>query len=123
MANDIIDWEFEATSDSDYKLVFEFTTTNELFNKMFDAAKPAVIARTGALIVGNPVVFDAFEIPERFFGTIHTALLKQIKQAALEVRADGIVVLNSKVSASKFKRQEDRNWRITAEVTGQYGRR
>jgi len=111
-----IDYSFECLNLSDYQLTFTFDLENKFLLSLFNKAKEKINLKDA-----NPDLINQFEVENKYLNYVKTTIGSQIKTVSKEVSADGIVILNEKVTKVVFKRREDsKDWKVIIYVVGQY---
>lgn len=120
-----ITYKFKAKDNTDYEIIFDMYSSNELFEKMlklakFQFKKRLMKEQKKKLKDIDLTEVKQFEIDVRFYTFIHNvALNKSIKDVENQLKEDKIELISSHVEKGFFIRQPD-EWLIKIHVGGQY---
>lgn len=122
----VIDYDFEAVNLTDYKMEICLPLDNKFFLKLFEDAKKNLVKKkpglSDTLQDSSIDKIESFAVDSRYLNLIKTFIKTQINGVAREVGADGISVLNEKVTGVIFQKQSSGDWKIKITVEGQYAK-
>jgi len=110
-----VNYSFDATSLTDYEARFTLDVSGKVFDKVFNEA----IKHTKHEKNIDTSLIEKFDVPEKFYGTMHLGIDRPYKDMKREVAEDGIIVNNSRVKKAVFERHNN-VWTIIITTTGTY---
>ena len=117
--SDVIDWDFETLNPMDFELKLEMESDKKRMSWLFDKAVQK-LAKKGMIVPGQMDAVSEFKVPVSYFKYIKTVTRKNVRQAFLKVKKDGIHILQYEVSAGIFKKGEGDRWNICLVYRGTY---
>lgn len=119
MAQNNIEYDFDAVNPTDYRLELKQKIESRLMNFLYQKSKKALM-RTGKVVNGNPDKVEQFELPQHFLKLLKTMLNKPIRDIEKQLKQDKIELLTLNIEKSYFKRDKSRDWINFVILKGNY---
>lgn len=115
---EVFDYDFIATSHSDYDMQVECNIKNRTFSYLYEKSVAVLKKKQNITVKGNPDDIKEFDIIPQYYNMLLTAYNTIIRKIEKQLKEDGIHLKQIYVKKATFKKEK--NWRVKTIFTGLY---
>lgn len=121
------EYDFEITTETDFKLKVTFEGHENRLNSLFFGAKKALLLKQ-VIVPDNLDKIERWNMPQdmpgrmMYIGVIKKAINNSIREIGLIVKKDGYTIINWDIADCNFRKTADKKIMVDIDIVGVYSR-